>query len=1140
VRLEVRFGSSPFAVYDVPELGFLIGCVPGCDLRLPGSDLPPVCCLIARHAEGASLRKLVPTLSVQINGRAAGTGPLSDGDRLTVGNANIQVQIEGARPQSGPAPIAGSVSEKREQRPEELTRHQKELTGAREELADIRGQLYERYRQRRDRLAGLQEAVNRAARKVQDRKRELDREEAEAAVRKQQEARKAEELENQAAELVQTRRLLEEQQSTFAALQREKEGQAARQENDLQSREQVLAQARAELERNQTQYQSDLVRLDRLQAAIEQRQQQLQERAREIDQRYEELQRTGRELEEQAQQLNTWHDKLRAESTRLDKQKADQSTTAAQLNQRAAALEGQQAMLAALRTRLERLREELRGEQQQAALQQARLDSAEAQANERLQQAEQLHSEIEGEKHLYEAERKQFVERQTVMEAAVQQLREVQDGLTGKEADLKQRALATESTAAQQADTAKQLETRSGQLLELQQRLAADREALRERELALVQGEQAREALQEQLRRRSEELAGGQRSLAELARQRAEEAAALDARRTALDRERKQTDESLSSLRLELGNKTDALDQWQRELGRREAHLQDQIELLKEKGRKVGATRKRLSEDCARAEAARQAELDALTIERAALEAARQQAAELQQQLPDLELRARAGAEQLAQARVQLREHLAELHAYARQGQEEIEKLRVQVLAEAEHVRQQRLELDRGRDEHRLAVAAFRQQLIEWQGQVADMKRSLAHGETRLENRQAQVDERARQIDASSVRLAQQAEVLQEQERVVAGQRAEMERHLNDMREWYRRKIRELSLTRTPMLVGDDALTGATADLVNGLDELEPGDRKLGERLQSLDLVDADTLNALLVEAKRQRRSLRKVLLAGSYLTLYQLALIETGNLDGLVLGPLRVIDRLRVTPHEAVYRVFDPRRGEEALLRHLAEVEMEDAVRPDEFRQRFRQAASSQHAKIAATYEVLELAGRPAALQELVTGLSGSDWHTLAMGPSVWFKLVTQAAIGLGAAHQAGVIHGHLEAGSFLLTNEGVVKLCGTGEPAWLSGSPAVTDQDGGMGADLFELGRVVNAWASSVLRRKDSKGKTLPAALQAVLDRLVSDEPAQRYLQAADLLADLTRAAAGLTPDAEEWERFLEQVREHTAGPSDWRQSA
>src|SRR5947209_18252504 len=132
-----------------------------------------------------------------------------------------------------------------------------------------------------------------------------------------------------------------------------------------------------------------------------------------------------------------------------------------------------------------------------------------------------------------------------------------------------------------------------------------------------------------------------------------------------------------------------------------------------------------------------------------------------------------------------------------------------------------------------------------------------------------------------------------------------------------------------------------------------------------------------LLEARRQRRSLRQVLLSAKggtpLLTLYQLALIESGNLDALVLGPTRVIDRLQATPRETVYRVFDPRRAAEGhgtvLLRHLAEAEMHDAVHPDEFRQRFAALSALPHPNLAATHEVLEINGRPAVLQERLSG---------------------------------------------------------------------------------------------------------------------------------------------------------------------------
>src|SRR5439155_2284837 len=120
------------------------------------------------------------------------------------------------------------------------------------------------------------------------------------------------------------------------------------------------------------------------------------------------------------------------------------------------------------------------------------------------------------------------------------------------------------------------------------------------------------------------------------------------------------------------------------------------------------------------------------------------------------------------------------------------------------------------------------------------------------------------------------------------------------------------SITANPIGAAVPSLGANRPNILSVTGELEPGDRQLGDLLRSLDLVDADTLTVLLLEARRQRRSLRQLLLAGNYLTLYQMALIEAGNLDALVLGPVRVIDRLPSSPHEVVFRVFDPRHNRE------------------------------------------------------------------------------------------------------------------------------------------------------------------------------------------------------------------------------------
>ena len=131
--------------------------------------------------------------------------------------------------------------------------------------------------------------------------------------------------------------------------------------------------------------------------------------------------------------------------------------------------------------------------------------------------------------------------------------------------------------------------------------------------------------------------------------------------------------------------------------------------------------------------------------------------------------------------------------------------------------------------------------------------------------------------------------------------------------------------------------------------------------------------------------------------------MIEAGNLDALVLDRLRVVDRLRASHRETAYRVYDPDRGGVFLLRHLAESEMEDAVRPDEFRQRFAAARDAAHPNLAATVEVLEINGRPAALQEWITGPPSTDWPPEAATPGVWVKLLADATAALDAAQAVG-----------------------------------------------------------------------------------------------------------------------------------------
>lgn len=1100
------------------------------------------------------------------------------------------------------ASLDAEAGERRELLEEEFRRRRDEFDAELTERASkAEADALDRYRARMEELDRDKETLREASANLTARRRELEAEaEAVAAERLRQaddeiarrraafEAEKAEhepklrevregrdrladgfqDLSRQRDALATDRDVFERERETFAA---EKAAEAER----LQQREKSLDDRAAELVRqaealradresqaeSRKQLTEDLLRLDRREAAAEERDRELDARERDAIVRVEQLKRDAAEWEDTVRLAATEQERLRTEAERLDRQKADLDTQTARLAERAGQLEAQQAVLAVMRAKLDRSRTEAAQEAAALAAARAREDEAQVELRTRIGEAEQLRAELSTVQEDTAQERRRLEERGSLLKAGLEEIRLQKESLAAEETRLRERSAELDARSAEFAEQAGTLKGRMAQALDLQSRLEADRVAIREREAALAQAEEARQALQEQLRRRAEDLTSRGKALDEIARQLSAERAIFEQGRSTSRADVAAAEETVVRLRTEVEARSAEVTRQAAALAEREAALGRQVERLKEVGQAVAAERKSLTEARAKWEADRiAAEADARTA-REELDAFRHRVAAdidaLRAQAPELEDQAKASLDRLAGAKDALRGHLTELNAFARQSREDLDVVRAQVRLEAERLREQEQTLDRSRAEHRLAVTGFRQQLIEWQARVAEMKRGLAQSESRLEARQLAVDEAARQVDATSQQLAEQAEQLRRDRDAVVVRRTEMERHLSDMREWYRKKLRELAGGAAvrdgeppPVLKLHD-----TTPPPPPADDLDPGDRQLGELLRSLELVDADTLASLWAEAHRQRRTLRQVLLASGVVTLYQLALIEAGNLDGLVLGRFRVIDRLRVTTREAIYRVFDPTRADTRsggvfLLRHLSEPEMQDAVHPDEFRQRFAAARDAAHPNLAGVVEVVEIAGRPAAVEEWLTGLFSADWPAHAAHPGCWVRLATMAAGALDAAHRAGLVHGRLTSDSCVLTADGLLKVTGFGEPAWLAagGVPSV---DPTPAADLRALGQVLFAWSQLAAKKRGPRpAKAFPAEFVGVIRRLEADpEPpmadtvaAERpYESAAELLADLQRLARDTAFSDDAWEKLLRHVADNAPdGPAPLRQSA
>ncbi len=1208
VTLEVRQGTGRSASYPLDSIDFLIGTVPGCDLRLAGSDAPAVLCLLARHAQGVAIRKLAPTQTILVNGRSVSSMELAHGDRVTLGSVEITLQVHTTAVVSATHAKSASQLEETQralqekinafraqvvqfqhekellqdersrlqqqdelaardrtatleadrqqllgdllrrdqamqQQARELQREIQEAARLRQELAEQRRQLFDSHQERRDRLMKLQEEIDNTTFALQEREKKLVLDEANAVrVRAQDIARHA--------ELTRLVEQLAADRSDLESARRSWQDEIDAREADLRDREESLTRARVEVDAKVTQYHTDILRLDRQQGSLEVREAAVRQQTEEVADKQQRLSHDSAELEQQVRQLDELRLKLSDEADRLKQQRQEQDAQVQQLNQRAAILDGQQTTFAGLRSRLERTREELRAQELLLDEQRAQQAARAGEIEQRGLQVQRLEAEIDGERRLHEQERVKWAERGAVMESAVRQLKETQSKFAAEEERLRRHAQELEERGKQLLEQEGILQGRLAHLVEAQERLDAERQALRDRAAAAIRSEQAREALQEQLRNRALELDARQKWLHDQFAEHEPKFAtfAEDSART--EQEQLEASQRLDALRLALDDRAAKLDAQHAELSGFEQKYHDQLAY-------VAQQRRSLADERVQLQIAQQAALEKQALDRAEFDALRQEAQGFAQQTPDLELRVRASLERLSHAREQVRDHLGEIHQYVRSSQDDLEKLRGKLQAEVETQQQQELGLRRNQDEHRLAMVAFRQQLIDWQGQIAEMKRQLSRDGTRLERKQAQVEEQARKVDATTQKLAKQAEDLQEQQREVADRRQEMDTHLVDMREWYRRKLRDLA--GIPMWPGaevdapqpalepageaageygedgEPGIVPTSRSILALSGPIDHGDQQLGEVLRDLQLIDADTLTALLAESRRQRRSLRQVLLASGAVTLYQLAIIEAGNVHALMLGPVRVIDRIRTTPHETIYRVFDPRRGTEAVLRHLAESDMADALRPDEFRQRFAQAILSDP-HLVHSLEVFDLHGRPAALQEWATGLPATDWPPLAAAPGVCFRLLTQAALGLAAAHQTGLVHGHLREGLVLLTGDGVLKLSGLGEPPWLVGAG---EEEADFRDDLKALGRIVSGWCTPTGVRRGARTKPLPDGLVSVLYRLAADGAAG-YRDVRELLDDLEKASSEVPPNSEAWDRLLKYVREHGGAEILLRQSA
>lgn len=142
-------------------------------------------------------------------------------------------------------------------------------------------------------------------------------------------------------------------------------------------------------------------------------------------------------------------------------------------------------------------------------------------------------------------------------------------------------------------------------------------------------------------------------------------------------------------------------------------------------------------------------------------------------------------------------------------------------------------------------------------------------------------------------------------------------------------------------------------------------------------------------------------------------------------IGPYRVEGEIGRGGMGVVYRAVDSRLDRVVAIKSLPEELAGDAFRLERFEREAKTLATLNHPNLAGIHGVEEQDGKKFLILEYVGGETLADaLERGPVGPDDAVDWCSQIALGLEAAHEAGVIHRDLKPANVKVTEEGVVKV--------------------------------------------------------------------------------------------------------------------
>ncbi len=268
----------------------------------------------------------------------------------------------------------------------------------------------------------------------------------------------------------------------------------------------------------------------------------------------------------------------------------------------------------------------------------------------------------------------------------------------------------------------------------------------------------------------------------------------------------------------------------------------------------------------------------------------------------------------------------------------------------------------------------------------------------------------------------------------------------------------------------------------------------------------------------------------------------------GRTISHYKILDKLGEGGMGVVYKAEDTRLNRLVALKFLSVTERAGEEDKARFAREARAAAALDHPNICTVYEIDEVEGRSFIAMAFLQGRTVQQMVETAPVPiDEALELAIQAAKGLAAAHQSGIVHRDIKSANLMVTSptagsETQLKIMDFGLAQLTKGASKLTVEGSTLGTtafmspeqargdkvdhrtDLWSLGVVLHEMLAgqlpfrgeyeqailySILHEPPEAISSLRSGVGLELERIVNKalakDPAERYQTAVDLLVDL-----------------------------------